>query len=293
MFFNLKKSTPLQTVGENIDVLVIDSSKIHGGIAKSAFIQLSKSWAFSGTTLIDSFYQECVEVGVEFSFNNLVTSIFKKSNGLFEVTSTNEIYEAEYVVIATGIMNYSDFMLSPQKTNIALHTSQELIKEINCEYGWKSILVVGNYLESINRLKKEIENNFELVKTFKTKNNMLIKDLKLELGSIYDSFDGILFDYNSYKIQNGTTDIIKKLNLDLENGYIKTNKVGKTKMNKLYAVGTVATPVSGILAATYTAELAAFAIGRQIVKYPISDSSGRFPFLPKEEFWEIVKNRYE
>lgn len=290
----LKKGTPLQTVSEDLDVMVIEASSIPGGIARSAFIQLTKSWAFSGTTLVDSFYQEAKSVGVNFKFNEIISNIYKDQNENFILEGKTKIYRAKYVVVATGIMTYPDFLLDPKKTNIALHTSEELIKEIKIEYSWKKILIVGNNEKSVSLLQSELADNFEAVDIYLMEKDICFIDIKKTIGvDLYDKYDGILFDYSSYKINNGTTGFLKTLGVEMKNGYVVTNSLGETNIKNLYAIGTSTTPVSGILAATYTAEVAGFAIGRQIDKKTKSDPSGRFPYLPKEIFWEYVEKRYK
>ena len=42
-----------------------------------------------------------------------------------------------------------------------------------------------------------------------------------------NAYDGILFDYNSYKLQNGSTYFLHNLNILQKNGFIKTNKFGR------------------------------------------------------------------
>lgn len=124
-------------------------------------------------------------------------------------------------------------------------------------------------------------------------NSYLLKNKKttdINFGipkNIYDSSDGIVFDYNSYKILNGTTAFLSGLNINSINGYLISNKFGETNIPNLYAAGTVTTPMSGVPAAISSAQIVAFDIGRKINISTKADPSGRFPFFPREEYWNI------
>jgi hypothetical protein len=59
-----------------------------------------------------------------------------------------------------------------------------------------------------------------------------------------------------------------------------------TKIENLYAAGSVSTILSGIPAAIYSAQNVAFAVGRKLNPKTKADPSGRFPFYPRDEFWE-------
>ena len=105
-------------------------------------------------------------------------------------------------------------------------------------------------------------------------------------SELYEKYDGIIFDYNSYKLRNGSTHFLDNLSVKKINGYLVTNDFGETDIKNLYAVGTVTTPTSGVMAAIYSAQIVAFTIGRQLCKTTKADESGRFPFFPREDFWE-------
>ncbi|MCR1903860.1 hypothetical protein [Lactobacillus taiwanensis] len=101
-----------------------------------------------------------------------------------------------------------------------------------------------------------------------------------------NAYDGILFDYNSYKLQNGSTYFLHNLNILQKNGFIKTNKFGETIVPGLFAVGSVTKPISGVPQAIYSGQVTGLYIGHLLEKTTIADPSGRFPFLPREENWK-------
>ena len=93
-----------------------------------------------------------------------------------------------------------------------------------------------------------------------------------------NAYDGILFDYNSYKLQNGSTYFLHNLNILQKNGFIKTNKFGETIVPGLFAVGSVTKPISGVPQAIYSGQVTGLYIGHLLEKTTIADPSGRFPF---------------
>lgn len=282
----IQKGTPIQSVPENFHIKIIEAGKYPGGLTKYAFIQISKGWAFHGRNLIGSLYKESIEAGVEYSFEEVVIQIEKK-NGVFIVITNKARYCSKYVIIATGILTFPDVLSMPDKMNIGLHTPEEMAKEFITEYKWQKVLVVGNVEKSVNELCENLKKYFKIVKVFIFDKEISISDLDVELSEeIKNQFDGIIFDYNSYKLMNGTTSFLKNLKLDMINGYIVTDNFGETNIPNLYAVGTVTMPTSGIMAAIYSAQIAAFSIGRKLCKKTKADISGRFPFFPREFCWD-------
>lgn len=282
----IKKGTPVQSVSEDFAIKVIEASTHPGGLTKFGFIQITKKWAFHGKNLVGSLYQECVESGIEFSFNERVIQI-TKSEECFKIQTNKNIYCAKYVIIATGIMTYPDVMFHPEKTNIGLHTPKEMAKEFIENYGWKSVLIAGNHAGAVNDLKNKLNLYFEDIDSYVIGDDANPDDINFGiLPEIYDKYDGIIFDYNSYKLKNGTTKFLNNMSLKKENGYLITDDFGETNIDNLYAVGTVTTPTSGVMAAIYSAQIVAFTIGRQLCKTTKADESGRFPFFPREDFWE-------
>ena len=255
-------------------------------MTKFGFIQITKKWAFHGKNLIGTLYQECIEAGIEFSFNERVQCI-KKLEEYFEIYTSDNVYKSRYVIIATGIMTYPDVMFHPEKTNIGLHTPKEMAKEFVENYGWKSALVAGNHYGAVNDLKNKLKSYFDDIDCYVIADDADPQDLYFGIPSeLYEKYDGIIFDYNSYKLRNGTTHFLDNLSVKKINGYLVTNDFGETDIKNLYAVGTVTTPTSGVMAAIYSAQIVAFTIGRQLCKTTKADESGRFPFFPREDFWE-------
>ncbi len=282
----IQKGTPVQSVPEDFKVKIIDAGSSPGGLTKYGFIQISKSWAFHGRNLIGSLYKEGLEAGIEYSFNEKVCEIIKRDD-LFYVTTDKQEYFSKFVIVATGIMPFPDILANPDKTNVGSHTPREMAKEFKTDYGWNNVLVVGNSEKSINNLKECLKTYFNEVEIF-----LLDKDNSMNLttfgipSKLYESYDGVIFDYNSYKLKNGTTYFLENLSLDMINGYIITNYFGETSISNLYASGTVTTPTSGVMAAIYSAQIVALDIGRKLCKETKADPSGRFPFFPREFTWD-------
>ena len=284
----LKKGTPMQVPNEPIKVAVVEAAKI-GGLTQYAFIQITKKWAFSGNTLINTLYNEAVEGKVDFFKKTVVRKIKREKNGYFQLITNKETITAKYVVIATGILTFPTVLDTPKKTNIGLHTPEEMAKEVSNDYGWKNILVVGSNEHSI----KNLSNRLKALKIFNQvdyealSSQMTIEDRCYGLSKEkINAYDGILFDYNSYKLQNGSTYFLHDLNILQKNGFIKTNKFGETIVPGLFAVGSVTKPISGVPQAIYSGQVTGLYIGHLLEKTTIADPSGRFPFLPREENWK-------
>lgn len=284
----LKKGTPMQVPNEPLSVAVAEATKI-GGLTQYAFIQITKKWAFSGSNLIRTLYSEAVQSKVEFLENSGVTKIIKQSNGDFKIQTTNSEFIAKYVVIATGILTFPNILDSSNRFNIGLHTPEEMVKEIVNNYGWKKVLVVGSNENSIAKLTSKLieSKQFNIVSHYLLRTNINFQSQNYGLNeALLKSYDGILFDYNSYKLQNGSTHFLNNLNVTQENGYIKTNAFGETKVSGLFAVGSVTMPISGVPEAIYSGQVTGLYVGHLLEKTTIADPSGRFPFLPREENWK-------
>lgn len=227
----IQKGTPVQSVSEGFNIKVIENSMHPGGLTKFGFIQITKKWAFHGKNLVGSIYQECLENGIEFSFEEKVISI-KKLEKYFEVQTDKNVYKSRYVIIATGIMTYPDVMLHPEKTNIGLHTPKEMAKEFIENYGWKSVLVAGNHEGAVNDLKEKLNQYFSDVDSYVIEEKNNSQDLHSGIPSdLYMQYDGIIYDYNSYKLKNGSTKFLDNLSLNKVNGYLITNNFGETNSN--------------------------------------------------------------
>lgn len=185
-------------------------------------------------------------------------------------------------------MTFPDILENPQKVNVGLHTPEEMIREFKNDYNWNSITVVGNHQQSISDLRDALGtgNNFQFVNSFLLKDCFTTNSQFGIPDNIYKKSDGIVFDYNSYKLKNGTTSFLNGLGLNTINGYLVTNKFGETNITNLYAAGTVTTPMSGVPAAISSAQVVAFDAGRKIKLTTLADPSGRFPFFPREKYWE-------
>ncbi|BDR58367.1 hypothetical protein XA3_08080 [Xylocopilactobacillus apicola] len=183
-------------------------------------------------------------------------------------------------------MTFPDVMRDFGKKTIGLHTPEELSREIKKEYDWNSVLVAGNVEESIKRLSEEISDEFKKVDYFLIPDSANIKDKNEGIDSdIIQKFNGIVYDYNSYKVKNGTTRFLGNLPIETMNGFVLTDRFQMTSIENLYSVGSVSTVLSGVAAAIYSGQIAAMDIGRKFDRKTKADPSGRFPFIPRESFW--------
>jgi thioredoxin reductase len=284
----LKKGTPMQVPSEPIKVAVTEATKI-GGLTQYAFIQITKKWAFSGRNLIATLYSEAMEAGVDFYKNFFVKKIYKRKDGYFCVESSDRTLISKFVIVATGILTFPNILDNPSKTNIGLHTPEEMTREIVNDYHWKSVLIVGTNKMSVKTLAHKINNLGEFKKIDYYVSNlsttMLEKNYGIN-GVDIANYDGLLFDYNSYKLNNGSTYFLKDLDIVQENGYIVTNNFGETAVSGLFAVGSVTMPTSGVPQAIYSAQITGLYVGHLLEKTTIADYSGRFPFFPREENWK-------
>lgn len=158
----LKKGTPMQVPNEPIKVGVLEATKI-GGLTQYAFIQITKKWAFSGRTLIQSLYEEAVDSDVDFFTNYCVTKI-KKEKNLFHVISGKGEFVCKYLIIATGILTFPNILDNDNEVTIGLHTPKEMVREIEETHHWKSVLIIGNNKKSIYKLANDISEIGNLAK---------------------------------------------------------------------------------------------------------------------------------
>ncbi|EGQ4182331.1 hypothetical protein FDP70_12550, partial [Staphylococcus pseudintermedius] len=202
----LKRGIPTQNVEENISVGIIEKGLI-GGFTRYAHIQISKQWSFSGSNLISNLYNEAKNLNVHFHSNEEVTNIEKICNDKFLIKTNSKIFTARFVILANGIFSTPE-SLNSNKVLIGLHNAKFMIEDIK-EKGWKKIILYGSYKKSLKDLKKELEEYKYLEK---------IKIIVEPLGSyekkfldlsipneMMSNFDGIVIDYNSYKILNSST----------------------------------------------------------------------------------------
>ena len=283
----LKKGTPMQVPNEPIKVAVAEAKKI-GGLTQYSFIQITKKWAFSGRNLIQTLYSEALAANVDFLQNCCVTKISKQEDGFFYIDNNKEPLICKYVIIATGILTYPNIFDVPEKANIGLHTPKEMIKEISDKSHWDKVLVVGNNKDSIQKLASDlwVSKKFKKVDSYIQDKCSSIKDKNFGIDlNLTKKYDGLLFDYNSYKLNNGTTFFLQNLGILQKNGFIKSNAFGETKIPGLFAAGSVTMPISGVPEAIYSAQITGFYVGRLLKKDTIADPSGRFPFFPREANW--------
>lgn len=279
----LKRGLPTQNITENISVCILDQG-IVGGFTKYAYITISKKWGFSGSTLIQSFYDETISLGTDIHQNERVDSIYYlEDESKFVITSDKTTYRANYVILANGIMLNPDLMRE-KNIEIGLHSAKFILEDIE-EDKSKKVLLIGPDEKSLNLLCTELSHlssNTIQIETMK----IAYKDDLLSSNKKFKQYDKIIIDYNSFKVLNGSTSFIDIPNLKTKNGFCITNEFGETNIDGLYAVGTSANVISGVLISLSSSLIAALSIGRRINKITISEPSGRFPWFPRENSWE-------
>lgn len=292
----LKRGIPTQSIEEkDISVCVLEKGNI-GGLTRYAHIQICKSWSFSGSNLVSTLYKECKQLNVNIQCEQVVKKIIKKEK-FFEVYTNKNLIKSKFVILANGIMSVPE-SLSDKRVIIGLHNADQMIKDIKAKK-WKKIILYGNYIDSLEKLKEELLNYSCLDEV-----NIIIEPLgtyksgyaKLYVDEKYMKiYDGIVIDYNSYKVINGSTSKIEIPGLKKDLGFTYTDAFCETNINNLYAVGTTSNIITGIPISISTAQIAAIDIGRKLKKNIISEPTGRFPWYPREDNWDeswlkILKN---
>ncbi|QNQ81453.1 NAD(P)/FAD-dependent oxidoreductase [Lactobacillus sp. PV034] len=285
----LKKGTPMQVPNENIKVGIIEPNRV-GGLTQYAYIQITKHWAFSGRNLINTLWNDAKEAEVNF-IQEYVVQIDKEKK-FFKVITNQRILKAKYVIIATGIMTHPNILDTPEVATIGLHTPEEMINEAVNDHNWKRVLIAGTDKNSVQDLSKTIsklgKNKLELVNYYVFDETVNIQKKNYGINNnILRKYDGIIFDYNSYKLKNGSTSYFKNLGILQKNGFIKTNSFGETNVLGIFAVGSVTMPISGIPEAIYSGQVTGLYVGRLLKKTTIAEPSGRFPFFPRELNWNF------
>lgn len=281
----LKRGIPTSTAVEKIEVGVLEQG-IFGGLTKYGHITISKKWSFSGSNLIASFCEEAKSLGVDLRENERVLQVIPEPDKVFVKTEKDE-YEADYVILATGLLSNPDFLKDENKFTIALHTPEHMMEEIN-EKGAKKILLYGPDKKTLEELQFHLlELGVQEVKIKKC--SLEEEDLwKVEeqiSKEEYLYYDLIMLDYNSYKVCNDSIPRLKIKGLETKNNFCITDEFGKTNYERVYATGTVANVISGVLMAITSALVTSLKVGRKISKYTIAEPSGRFPWFPRENNW--------
>ena len=283
----LQRGIPTQSTSENLKIALFDSGPL-GGLANFAFIQISKKWAFSGTNVKMSFVEEAKSIGIDLHENvhiNKVETIEDENQPYLALYTDTKRITAKYVIVAVGIMN-NPFVLRDPKVVIGLHTPHHMVEELALKK-MKKIIIYGPYEASLLELKDYFERHgsFESI-SVKTMEKVTAQLLGGISNSEYERADGILLDYNSYKVINGATQLLELDGVKYKNGFVLTDEFGKTHNDLIYAAGTVSEPTTGILISLSSAILASLSVGRKLRKELISEPSGRFPWFPRENDWE-------
>lgn len=205
----LQRGIPTQSVSEPIRVAVFEQGKV-GGLAKYGFITISKQWAFSGSKIVGVFYKECIDAGVHIYERTVVTSVLHDSkDGLVHISTSQGKFTCRYAIITSGIFPNPE-ALTHKKVMLGLHTPERMIEELKLK-NWRKVLLYGPDESSLRYLAEKIRSSeIEIdIRSQPQSYNLLIQHSPHYLPGISEPdfllFDGILMDYNSYKVVNGST----------------------------------------------------------------------------------------
>ncbi|WP_431800004.1 hypothetical protein [Halobacillus andaensis] len=290
----LQKGIPTQNKSEELRVGLFDQGNL-GGLAKFGYITFSKRWSFSGSKIISALYKEIVEAGVNIHDNTPITSVkYDEINDVVNVSSNDNVFTSKYVIITSGIFPNPEAMVH-KNILLGLHTPEKMLKDIKRK-DWKSVLIYGSDNNAINQLKQNLASLDKSIEYGTKLQNIHVESNYWEQGkhklpgidkSTFEKWDGLLIDYNAYKVINGTTSLIElDKAVETEQGYILTNHFGKTNCERIYAAGNVTNVISGVLIALSSALTAALTVGRLFNDRVISEPTGRFPWFPREFSWE-------
>lgn len=297
----LKRGLPTQSVAEALDVAVLERFFI-GGLARFGYITFSKRWSFSGTKMVQALRKECEEIGVELYNDTRVTALVAQEEHVC-VQTTKGAYRAKYVLIATGIFPAPE-ALTHKKIVLGLGTPQRIVQD-TARKGWHNVLLYGSDQQSLQRLAHELRvlQAFDVIDTcvstehdalqvaaeavrLQTEPEELVERLPGLTTRLLEEWDGVIVDYNAYKVQNGSSCAIVMPEVATRNGYILTTSLGRTTSERIFAAGNVCTAASGILPALSSALTASLTIGRLLCPTTRSEPGGRFPWFPREASWE-------
>ncbi|MEK6190256.1 MAG: NAD(P)/FAD-dependent oxidoreductase [Carnobacterium alterfunditum] len=284
----LKKGLPTQRVNEDLNIAIFDKGKV-GGLAKFGFITFSQRWAFSGSKIVSTFHKECIQSGVNIFDNTNVEKIeHDKNQNIVRIYTKEKEYTAKYAIITSGIFPNPD-ALAHKNVLIALHTPNKMLNDVYRKK-WKKVLLYGpdnNALEALKLELSELDDEIyfdTLLQDVKDPKNLLLPGIS---NKTFEDFDGVLIDYNAYKVEAGSLNLMEiPEEVHVEKGYILTNHFGKTNCDLIYAAGNVANVISGVLIALSSALTVALSVGRLINPSVISEPTGRFPWYPREISWE-------
>jgi thioredoxin reductase len=286
----LKKGLPTQRPSESHRIAVFEQGKI-GGLAKYGYITISKKWLFPGSQVIAAFYDEASKSGVEIYEQITVTKVVEADdNGIVKVSTDEGSYTAKYVIITSGITPNPE-ALSNRKILLGLGTVDRMVADID-KRKWERFILYGSDEKSLQVLKDKLKNRYDELEIFvqdnqiKDRKNTNLSWLPGISESLLDKWDGILIDYNAFKVVNGSTPLIDIKGLKTEKGYILTDQLGRTSCKNIYAAGNVSNIISGVLIALSSALTISLEVGRNLNKSIISEPDGRFPWFPREVTWE-------
>lgn len=245
----------------NIDVLLLEKAIPGGQIINTLKIENYPGFeSIDGPTLASNIYNQVDSLGIDYRYGNVLEITKEKS--LFIVKTDSNTYKTKKIIIATG--------RNPRKLNI--ENEDKLIGRgisycATCDgmfFKEKDVAVIGggntaleeslylsdicNKVTIINRSNKLRADDI-LVEKIKYKENIDIlynsvidtliidkeqlKGIKLNNGVL--NIDGLFVFIG----QVPSNDVINKLNIKTEDGYIKVNKNMETSIKGIYACGDI------------------------------------------------------
>lgn len=282
---------------KSLRVLVLDRAAA-GGLARFGYITFSRRWAFPGSRVITSLREEAESIGVEIQRNSRVIEI-RSSGSTVTVDTLHGSIEAKYAIVATGIVPAPE-AITHNKVLIGLGDEARMRRDLD-RNGWKKVILYGNDSASLEALACKLKKyNYHTTICCATEDHLRAAvrvavaqgseptDLAERLPGLpvplVSTHDGVMVDYNSYKVWNGSTGSITMPGVETDHGYIRINHLGRTTSPRIYAAGNVCTPASGVLPAMSSALTAALAVGQELAH--ATDDRDRFPWFPRLASWE-------
>lgn len=297
----LKRGIPTQNNPEDLKIGILERFYV-GGLARFGYITFSKRWAFSGTKLVQSLYKECQDIGVDVQNYTRVTSIEQVDDKVHIKTNKGN-FVCKYAIITSGIVA-SPEVLTHKNVALALGTPERVIRDTRRKK-WEKVLLYGTDEKSLSDLKRGLDEKeaFREIDIYKCSDGdyeeltqrtlvdskepeCLIDRLPGLNKTTLNTWDGIIIDYNAYKVINGSVPLIYMPQVRTEKNYVLTDQFGRTSNERIFAAGNVTNVISGILIAMSSALTTSLTVGRLIKEPLLSEPSGRFPWFPREITWE-------
>lgn len=273
----------------NIPFLALERKKVGGKIRYTESIQNYPSFSGTGEDLADSFKRQLEDNKIEVTYDEVQT--IQKIDDVFKIQANNNIYQAETVLVATGIRE-KEFKIKGQDSFNSRGISRCAIcdgplfkKKTIAVYGSNNTAVIeANYLATISPLvyfisDEEIKAEEEELKLLKSKENVriLLKKKIVEVGGTRSIESITLLDENNetetlevgglflYVGAAANTSFLPFPEIFNEKKQIITDSNMSTPLPGLFAVGDIRnTPLKQVITAASDGAIAAISISNYL-----------------------------